>query len=606
MLKKDLDQLPHTARMEAFTFHRRPLTRSCSLGETVQTSAFHTSTQTTDLCKERKGLLQQRRITVASYEPHSADKNGNFANKDLCKQEAKSLSELSIEEVCQWFTSIGLQKCLPLIREAKLCGSDIASVDANTLDILHISSLEDKEQLLSAIYNALHPPSTITQTLDSLPETLEPSKIETFTTDLASMSRSTSSPHISCLSMNRRSFKFRNRSQNFMASRSSQMIEITINASERIVHLRTPKETTVGKIMDSCMKMLGLMDNKTLFTLKEKQDALEELSLDQQIGTLLKTPLEKGQLELHLCKAEKQINFASEPNQNVNGEKDNINKNAQVNQPGKEERIRELNQQVESLQNVILQVQELHHGLVAFCSEIKNMDPEVNVDRLSSDELKQRLEMVNSQLEEKRQRLQILRDCINNSAAHKSKQLEVHLLEKIKLNCQVFKEEITIVHLNRQATHLLNAWQGSSMKEKAQKQTSALGSLSQLVTPQSPAMLMVVQEKQLPDGHYGFMCCHRDDRGLVVVKVDNSQLVVGDRLVEVNGMSVVSATLEELNDLLRLGPCVQIVVLRQPPPTLVSTCLKQPVISPDHVQTPWPQRDEVITETAPQRKMMTI
>lgn len=78
------------------------------------------------------------------------------------------------------------------------------------------------------------------------------------------------------------------------------------------------------------------------------------------------------------------------------------------------------------------------------------------------------------------------------------------------------------------------------------------------------------------------------------------------RLVEVNGMSVVSATLEELNDLLRLGLCVQIVVLRQPPPTLVSTCLKQPVISPDHVQTPWPQRDEVITETAPQRKMMTI
>ncbi|XP_054885174.1 uncharacterized protein LOC129359555 isoform X2 [Poeciliopsis prolifica] len=605
MLKKELDQLPHTARMEAFTFHRRPLARSRSLGETVQTSTFHTSTQTTDLCKERKGLLQQRRITIASYEPHSADQNGNFADKDLYKQEAKSLSELSIEEVCQWFTSIGLQKCLPLIREAKLCGSDIASVDANTLDILHISSLEDRERLLSAIYNALHPPSTISQTLDSMLETMEPSKIETFTTDLASKSRSTSSPHVSCLSMNRRSFKFRNRSQNLMAPRGSQMIEITINASERIVHLRTPKETTVGKIMDSCMKMLGLMDNKTLFILKEKQDSLEELSLDQQIGTLLKTPLENGQLELHLCKADKQMNSASEPNPNMNGEKDNINKNAQVNQPGKEERIRELNQQVDSLQNVILQVQELHHGLVVFCSEIKNMDPDVNVDRLSSAEMKQRLEMVNSQLEEKRQRLQILRDTINNSAAHKNKQLEVHLLEKIKLNCQVFKEEITIVHLNRQATHLLNAWQGSSMK-KAQKQTSALGSLSQLVTPQSPAMLMVVQEKQLPDGHYGFTCCHRDDRGLVVVNVNNSHLFVGDRLVEVNGASVVSATLEELNNLLRLEPCVQIVVLRQPPPTLVSTCLKQPAISPDHVQTLRPQREEVTTKTAPQRTMMAI
>uniref|UniRef100_A0A096MFM7 PDZ domain-containing protein n=1 Tax=Poecilia formosa TaxID=48698 RepID=A0A096MFM7_POEFO len=413
-------------------------------------------------------------------------------SQDLYKQEAKSLSELSIEEVCQWFTSIGLQKCLPLIREAKLCGSDIASVDANTLDILHISSLEDRERLLSAIYNALHPPSTMTQTLDSLldPETLEPSKTETSTTDSASMSRSTSSPH------------------------------------------------------------------------------------------------------------DKQTNSASEPSPDMNGEKGDVNKNAQVNQPGKEERIRELNRQVDSLQNVILQVQELHHGLVAFCSEIKNMDPDANVGRLGSAELKQRLEMVNSQLLEKRQRLQILRDNINNSAAHKNKQLEVHLLEKIKLNCQVFKEEITIVHLNRQATHLLNAWQGSARKVQQKK---SLGSLSQLVTPQSPAMLMVVQEKQLSDGHYGFTCCHRDDRGLVVVKVDNSHLCVGDRLVEVNGVPVVSATLEELNDLLRLGPCVQIVVLRQPPPTLVSTCLKQPDISPDHVQTLWPQRDEVTTETAPQR-----
>lgn len=139
----------------------------------------------------------------------------------------------------------------------------------------------------------------------------------------------------------------------------------------------------------------------------------------------------------------------SQPSLDTNNDKDNTNKNAQVNQPGKEERIRELNQQVDSLQNVILQVcnsilknkhtylsivgilnkltfwllkvQELHHGLVAFCSEIKNMDPDENVDRLGSAELKQRLEMVNSQLEEKRQRLQVLRDNINNSAAHKNK-----------------------------------------------------------------------------------------------------------------------------------------------------------------------------------------
>lgn len=58
------------------------------------------------------------------------------------------------------------------LSEAKLCGEDIASVDMNTLDVLHIASLEDREQLLSAIYNELHPPTTVSQRLDSLLGTL--------------------------------------------------------------------------------------------------------------------------------------------------------------------------------------------------------------------------------------------------------------------------------------------------------------------------------------------------------------------------------------------------------------------------------------------------
>lgn len=46
-----------------------------------------------------------------------------------------------------------------------------------------------------------------------------------------------------------------------------------VAASERIVHLRTPKETTVGKIMDSCIKMLGMTEDRSLFILKETQGA---------------------------------------------------------------------------------------------------------------------------------------------------------------------------------------------------------------------------------------------------------------------------------------------------------------------------------------------
>lgn len=59
-------------------------------------------------------------------------------------------------------------KTVIFFSEAKLCGADIASVDVTTLDILHITTLEDREQLLSAIYDELHPPSTITQRFDSL------------------------------------------------------------------------------------------------------------------------------------------------------------------------------------------------------------------------------------------------------------------------------------------------------------------------------------------------------------------------------------------------------------------------------------------------------
>lgn len=36
--------------------------------------------------------------------------------QDVDRQVAKCLQELNTDEVCQWFTSIGLQKCLPFIR----------------------------------------------------------------------------------------------------------------------------------------------------------------------------------------------------------------------------------------------------------------------------------------------------------------------------------------------------------------------------------------------------------------------------------------------------------------------------------------------------------
>ncbi|KAF7219720.1 putative LOC107375453-like protein [Nothobranchius furzeri] len=589
MLKTDLHLLSNRAGMDTYTHQKRPLMRSCSFGDTTtQSSTFQTLSQTTNLCKERKGLSRERRKTVASCIPPSMDQNGNSTEKDVNRQVYKSLSELNTEEVCKWFTSIGLQKCLPFIREAQLCGADLASVDSTTLDILHIITLEDREQLLSAIYNELHPPSTMTRTLDSM---LGPDNVETFTATLASMTKSKSSPHVSCLSMRQRSLKLsRNPSHNLTASRTSQMIEITINASEQIVHLRTPKETTVGKIMGSCVKMLGMTDDKSSLILKEHQDSPEQLSPDRQIGSILTSKSENGQLELYLCKTDKSTSpdLHHTPEINSPKETDRSNENVLDNHPAKEERIRELNQQVDSLQNVVLQVQELHHGLVAFCSELKTMDTDVNVDGLGSAELRERLEVVNSQLMEKRQNFLILRDNVNNSTAHGNKW--VHR----------FKKHITVIEVMTPKYSPIFGFQ-----EKAQEKALSVGNLSQLVSPQSPAMLMVIQENQGPDGHYGFTCGCREEGGLVVVEVDNSHLCVDDRLVEVNGVSVVSSTLEELTDLLS-GPNAQMVVIRRLPPTLASHLLQQPMVRPEPAETLCPKRDAVTMETHPQRKLIAI
>lgn len=46
-----------------------------------------------------------------------------------------------------------------------------------------------------------------------------------------------------------------------------------VAATDRIVHLRTPKETTVGKIMDSCIKTLGMTEDRSLFIMKDKPGA---------------------------------------------------------------------------------------------------------------------------------------------------------------------------------------------------------------------------------------------------------------------------------------------------------------------------------------------
>lgn len=78
------------------------------------------------------------------------------------------------------------------------------------------------------------------------------------------------------------------------------------------------------------------------------------------------------------------------------------------------------------------------------------------------------------------------------------------------------------------------------------------------------------------------------------------------RLVEVNGVSVVNSTHGELTDLLRQGPSIQVVVLRQPPPALPSPPSLQHMVSCDLEQTCCPGGDVGSTETRPQRRVIAI
>ncbi|XP_050982112.1 uncharacterized protein LOC127175216 [Labeo rohita] len=551
LLKEELRLLPLSSKISMLTHQKKAASRSCSLGDTVSRShTFYSTCQGRDEVLEDEESPRQRRITVASYIPQPKDCARESAVKwgsNGCR--AKTLAELNTEEVCQWFSNIGLQKCLPFIREAEFSGSHIASIDLNTLEILQVSNLEEREKLLSAIYHELHPPNSTTQRLDSLLERFGPHNVEKFTAALVSMTKSKSSPHISRINMSRCSFKFRQKEQNARFQKNSHLIEITVNAPDRTVHLRTPKETSVGKVVESCLRMLGINEDKDHFNLKSSED---EFSPEQQIGDLPGS--ETRLMELHLCRKETQKEDYS--SDNIICTSDDIQSKKLLSSTRK---IQELNQQVASLQNVIIQVQELYHGLVAFCSELKKMEGEMDTVQTDSLEVKRLLSEAQDNLQRRRQSLQMLRDNLNSAPVQKNKPSEVRLLEKMRLNCQVFKDEITLVHLSRQVAHLRELLEKTQAKEKAERKSPTL---TQLVSLQSPVMLVATQVKADPDGHYGFSAHWVDGQGLTVVHTEGTNLCLNDRLVEVNGASVLGSSEDELELLLKTHTA-HIIVLRQ-------------------------------------------
>ncbi|XP_055494898.1 uncharacterized protein LOC129699275 [Leucoraja erinacea] len=88
--------------------------------------------------------------------------------------------------------------------------------------------------------------------------------------------------------------------------------------------------------------------------------------------------------------------------------------------------------------------------------------------------------------------------------------------------------------------------------------------LSQLIAPHSTAVLVRVQLTARPDG-YGFTVKWSGDHGLQIETAENTGLQPNDRLIEVNGICVLSALEDELESYLTT-PTAQILALRNPAP----------------------------------------
>ncbi|XP_066552870.1 uncharacterized protein LOC136718960 [Amia ocellicauda] len=533
LLKAELRLLPLSAKMDPLLCVRKPAARTCSLGDVVSRSrTFETLPKGGEYGSEEEGSPRQRRITVASYIPQKKDPN--LAGKlDSARDKAKLLEELDSEEICQWFTQIGLQKCVPLIKGSNLLGSHIASIDLDTLDLLHVSSLEDRECLLSAIYCELHPQDATTESLDTLLGTIGPHNVEKFTAALVNLGKAGSPQLLDDRNNIPRQFQFRDRGQHDIIQNNSHLIELTIKAVQQKVHLRVPKEMMVGKLIESCLKMLGVTENKDLFLLNVKsgnsqEGCLNGFPLDKQVGDLISP--ENRHLELHLYKKDNPMmrpGSSEEVNTAFNSTEPAASPNTfsgQEQKPdrwSKEDKIRHLKQQVDSLQNVVNQVQDLHQSLVCFCSELKHKDPEPPLEAMCPRDAEKELLQTERTLKAKEMLVQSLHHRLSSLGMHRHSAAEEHLLDKMRLDCQIFKEEINIILLNRQMVRLKSAHRRCKEEGEEDRKCSALGRWR---PTQSPAE----QEAANPRGQSFTVQC-KEGSGFVAVGAVNSQLHINDR-----------------------------------------------------------------------------
>ncbi|KAK2165083.1 hypothetical protein LSH36_55g07015 [Paralvinella palmiformis] len=70
-----------------------------------------------------------------------------------------SVMKWTTDDVVSWLESVGMEKFSPAFKAQNITGQDVASIDMELLDSLGISSIQDRELILSRLYELQHPDS---------------------------------------------------------------------------------------------------------------------------------------------------------------------------------------------------------------------------------------------------------------------------------------------------------------------------------------------------------------------------------------------------------------------------------------------------------------
>ncbi|XP_039593982.1 uncharacterized protein LOC120516401 [Polypterus senegalus] len=212
-----------------------------------------------------------------------------MAKKKLRKR-AGSVEDLLVKGILP--KSLGERNTSPRQRritiDARLQGRHIATIDLRILDLLQLTSTEEKENLLSAVYRELHPHDMTTQTLDILLGGVGPHDIDTF---MEALMNTTKEKVESCSGSSSVTPWKREFRMEISEGKSRSMSPAKENAFGEAVSQRECKERVTEKNLELDSHHKGIDKRKHNVCLKatpreQGQELLHEMQTDIQRGQL--------------------------------------------------------------------------------------------------------------------------------------------------------------------------------------------------------------------------------------------------------------------------------------------------------------------------------